>query len=102
MRSANVQNEGAGTGVDAARGPFDLLLVIVVAVVVRKLRCELTFPSRRLRSMDSSPSPIVTTMEYQCLPIIALGMEANTSVFERSSSPPDAVTNAISPNDQTA
>src|SRR6266851_2429811 len=75
---------------------------IVIAVVVRTGRCELTFPSRRLRSMDNSPSPIVTRMEYQCLPTIALGMEANTLVFERSSSPPDAVTSAISPKDQTA
>src|ERR1700736_4565392 len=65
---------------------------IIMVVAVRTVRCELTSPSRRLRSMDSSPLPIVTRMEYQCFPTMALGTEANTSVFERSSRPPDDVT----------
>src|SRR5258707_489646 len=73
---------------------------IVVVVAVRTVRCELTLPSRRLRSMDSSPSPIATRMEYQCFPTMASGTEANTSVFERSSRPPDDVTSVTSPSDQ--
>src|ERR1700738_4929908 len=74
--------------------------VTAIVVAVRAIRFAATLPSRRFISMDSSPSPHVTRMEYQCFPTIALGMEISTSVFERSSRPPDAVTRATSPSDQ--
>ena len=83
---------------DVASSSLSAVTVAPVATVI--VCCAPTLPSRRLRSIDASPLPSVTNIEYQCLATIASGMVTSVWSFARSASPPDRITSVMSPSDQ--